>query len=61
LVKQIQSQKAPKAVALYSQAVTVNGFAFLSGMLPLDVNTGDIIGITAGYGFKRMGQHLKMG
>jgi 2-iminobutanoate/2-iminopropanoate deaminase len=43
---QIHSNKAPAAVGPYSQAVIAGGFAFLSGMLPLDVNTGEIVGTT---------------
>ncbi|MEH7523567.1 Rid family detoxifying hydrolase [Bacillus sp. JJ1503] len=46
-MQQIQSNKAPKAVGPYSQAVIVNGVAYLSGMLPLDIEQGNIVGITA--------------
>ncbi|WP_438824104.1 Rid family detoxifying hydrolase [Bacillus sp. JJ1503] len=47
MIQQIQSNKAPKAVGPYSQAVIVNGVAYLSGMLPLDIEQGNIVGITA--------------
>ncbi|ERI04950.1 Rid family hydrolase [Aneurinibacillus aneurinilyticus] len=40
------NKKAPAAVGPYSQAVTANGFAYLSGMLPLDIENGSIIGTT---------------
>lgn len=47
MIKTIQSNKAPGAVGPYSQAITANGFAFLSGMLPINVDTGEIDGQTA--------------
>jgi 2-iminobutanoate/2-iminopropanoate deaminase len=47
VVKMIKSDKAPGAVGPYSQAVTANGFAYLSGMLPLSVETGMMVGETA--------------
>lgn len=47
MIKQIKTEKAPGAVGPYSQAITANGFAFLSGMLPLHVTTGTIVGTTA--------------
>ncbi|HEX7477964.1 MAG TPA: RidA family protein [Polyangiales bacterium] len=39
----ISSDKAPKAVGAYSQAVRAGGFVFLSGQIPLDPVTGAII------------------
>lgn len=47
MIEQVQTKKAPTAVGPYSQAITANGLAFLSGMLPLDIATGDIVGTTA--------------
>ena len=38
---------APKAIGPYSQAVVANGLAFLSGQIPLDPESGEIIGETA--------------
>ncbi|MBF0477848.1 MAG: RidA family protein [Candidatus Omnitrophica bacterium] len=38
----ISSDKAPKAVGPYSQAILVDGFMFLSGQIPLDPATGQI-------------------
>ena len=46
MIQSIQSKKAPAAVGPYSQAVTANGFAYLSGMLPLDIDSGEIVGRT---------------
>jgi len=39
----IATAKAPKAIGPYSQAVVSNGFAFLSGQIPLDPATGHVI------------------
>ncbi len=39
----ISSPKAPKAVGPYSQAVEANGILFVSGQLPIDVNTGEFV------------------
>ena len=35
--------RAPKAIGPYSQAVVANGFAFLSGQIPLDPATNQLI------------------
>ena len=32
-----------KAIGPYSQAIEVNGFLYISGQLPVDVNTGKIV------------------
>jgi 2-iminobutanoate/2-iminopropanoate deaminase len=42
-MKIISTQNAPAAIGPYSQAVLSNGFAFLSGQIPLDPATGQII------------------
>jgi 2-iminobutanoate/2-iminopropanoate deaminase len=39
----ITTQGAPAAIGPYSQAVVSNGFAFLSGQIPLDPATGNLI------------------
>ena len=39
----ISTEKAPKAIGPYSQAVISNGFAFLSGQIPLDPATNQLI------------------
>lgn len=38
----INTDKAPKAVGPYSQAIKSNGFLFLSGQIPLNLN-GEIV------------------
>lgn len=42
----ITTPDAPAAVGPYSQAVKANGFLFCSGQLPLDPETGEIVGGT---------------
>ncbi|MFA7141490.1 MAG: Rid family hydrolase, partial [Proteiniphilum sp.] len=41
--KEISTKNAPAAIGPYSQAVEVNGMLFLSGMLPVDPATGDLV------------------
>jgi len=38
--KIINTDKAPKAIGPYSQAVEANGMLFISGQIPLDPETG---------------------
>ena len=42
----IHTQHAPKAIGPYSQAISANGFVFVSGQIPVDPATGDIAGDT---------------
>lgn len=46
--KVISTDRAPKAIGPYSQAVVCNGFVFASGQIPTDPATGAIVegGIT---------------
>ena len=39
----IQTSEAPKAIGPYSQAVRVGDFVFLSGQIPLDPASGNIV------------------
>jgi len=39
----IATEGAPKAVGAYAQAVRAQGFVFLSGQIPLDPETGELI------------------
>ena len=41
--KVIQTDKAPKAIGPYSQAVQAGNFLFLSGQIPLDPKTGELV------------------
>ncbi len=46
--KVISTQKAPAAIGPYSQAIEANGMLFVSGQIPADPATGNIVegGIT---------------
>ncbi len=46
--KVIATTKAPAAIGPYSQAVEVNGMVFLSGQIPINPSTGEVVegGIT---------------
>jgi len=39
-MQSIQTPDAPQAIGPYSQAISVNGFLFVSGQLPIDPATG---------------------
>jgi 2-iminobutanoate/2-iminopropanoate deaminase len=41
--KIIQTEKAPKAIGPYSQAIQAGDFLFLSGQLPIDPVTGELV------------------
>jgi len=41
--KVIATDGAPKAIGPYSQAIVHNGLAFLSGQIPLDAATGQMV------------------
>ncbi|MBE6424681.1 MAG: RidA family protein [Planctomycetaceae bacterium] len=43
-IPKIATEKAPKAIGPYSQAVTANGFLYTSGQIPLDPETGSVAG-----------------
>ena len=42
-MKIIETDNAPKAIGTYSQAVKVNGFLFISGQIPLDPTTMELV------------------
>lgn len=42
--KVIATPEAPAAVGAYSQAIVANGFVFCSGQVPLDPQTGELVG-----------------
>lgn len=39
----INSDKAPKAIGPYSQAIKAGGFVFVSGQIPIDPATGEVV------------------
>ena len=42
-MKITETDNAPKAIGTYSQAVKVNGFLFISGQIPLDPSTMELV------------------
>ena len=41
--KVVQTEKAPKAIGPYSQAIQAGDFLFLSGQLPLEPESGEMV------------------
>ena len=39
----INSERAPRAVGPYSQAIAAGGFVFVSGQIPIDPDTGKLV------------------
>ena len=62
-MNRIDTSNAPKAIGPYSQAVSSNGFLFVSGQIPIDPKTNQIVegGIIeqANQSFKNIGEILK--
>ena len=42
--EEINTKDAPEAIGPYSQAVKAGGFIFCSGQIPLDPDSGDMVG-----------------
>ena len=43
----IETDRAPGAIGIYSQAVRAGNTVYLSGQIPLDPKTGELVGATA--------------
>jgi len=59
LKKIIATDRAPKAMGAYSQAVICSGFAFLSGQIPLDPATGQLVSGTTAEQTERVLKNLQ--
>ncbi len=59
--KSIQTDRAPKAIGAYSQAIQVDGgkVTFLSGQIPLDPRTGEIVAGDVAAQTERVMENLK--
>ena len=55
----IATDRAPKAIGPYSQAVIYNGIAYLSGQIPLDPATGGMVEGDIGVQTERVLENLK--
>ena len=42
MLQVVDTDKAPKALGPYSQAIVANGFIFCSGQIPIDPSTGNL-------------------
>lgn len=62
-MKTISTKNAPAAIGPYSQAKVANGFVFASGQIPLNPETGEVVGTTieeqAEQAIKNVGAILK--
>ncbi len=43
-MKTVSTKNAPAAIGPYSQAVVAGGFVFTAGQIPLDPQTGEVVG-----------------
>ena len=57
--KMIQTDKAPKAIGPYSQAIRAGNFLFLSGQIPLDPETGELVQGDIGRQTQRVLENIK--
>jgi 2-iminobutanoate/2-iminopropanoate deaminase len=55
----VSTEQAPKAIGPYSQAVVSNGIAYLSGQIPLDPATGQLVEGDIAAQTERVLQNLK--
>jgi 2-iminobutanoate/2-iminopropanoate deaminase len=55
----IMTANAPKAIGPYSQAVKANGFLFVSGQIPIDPASGDLVVGDIGQQTARVLENLK--
>lgn len=44
MLQTIQTDNAPKAIGPYSQAIKANGFVYVSGQIPINPKTGELVG-----------------
>ena len=57
--KVVQTEKAPKAIGPYSQAIQAGHFLFLSGQVPLDPKTGELVKGDIGQQAKQVLENIK--
>jgi 2-iminobutanoate/2-iminopropanoate deaminase len=55
----VQTDKAPKAIGPYSQAIQAGDFLFLSGQIPLDPRTGELVKGDVGQQTKQVLENIK--
>ena len=55
----VQTDRAPKAIGPYSQAIQAGDFLFLSGQIPLDPKTGELVKGDVGQQTKQVLENIK--
>ena len=55
----VQTERAPKAIGPYSQAIQAGDFLFLSGQVPLDPKTGELVKGDIGQQAKQVLENIK--
>ncbi len=55
----VETDKAPKAIGPYSQAIRAGNFLFLSGQIPLDPKTGELVKGDIGQQAKQALENIK--
>jgi len=55
----VLTDRGPKPIGPYSQAVRTNGFLFVSGQIPIDPKTGEMIGGDIAAQTERVLENLK--
>ncbi len=59
MIKKISTSDAPKAIGPYSQAIVVGNMVYTSGQIPLDPQSGNIVGSDVTEQTERVMQNLK--
>jgi 2-iminobutanoate/2-iminopropanoate deaminase len=59
VIDKVSTERAPKAIGPYSQAVRANGFLFVSGQIPLDPKSQQVVGTTASVQTERVLENVK--
>ena len=59
MIETIATDRGPKAIGPYSQAIRANGFVFLSGQIPLDPKTQQVVEGDAAAQTERVLENLK--
>ena len=59
MIETVATDRGPKAIGPYSQAIRANGFVFLSGQIPLDPQTQQVVEGDAAVQTERVLENLK--
>jgi 2-iminobutanoate/2-iminopropanoate deaminase len=59
VIESVATDRGPKAIGPYSQAIRANGFVFLSGQIPLDPSTQQVVEGDAAAQTQRVLENLK--